>query len=105
MKCSRCGNYHPNPDCYVCWDHYGDPNASNCCEDSETPFDCVDEETKSLKYCHDFDIMATLESDIEDFEEVSPADIRKALLRRIKLLSDDELREAVGYVQTVNAVQ
>lgn len=60
--------------------------------------------TCPLKYCHDFDIMATLESNTEDFEKVSPADIRKALLRRINSLPDDELHEAVGHVQTVNAV-
>lgn len=59
---------------------------------------------KPTKYCHDFDIMATLESDIEDFEKVSPADIRKALLRRINSLPDDEIHEAVGHVQTIDAV-
>ena len=51
--------------------------------------------TYTLKYCHDFDIIATLESDIEDFEKVSPADIRKALLRRINSLPDDEIHEEI----------
>ena len=58
----------------------------------------------TLKYCHDFDIMATLVSTHEDFEKVSPANIRIALLRRINSLPDDELREAVGHIQTVDDV-
>lgn len=87
-----------------CWDYYGDPETSGCREDGEDALKRANEEAASLKYCHDFDILATLESNTEDFEKVSPADIRKALLRRINSLTDDELHEAVGHVQTVDAV-
>ena len=60
--------------------------------------------TSALKYCHDFDIMASLESYEEDFDKVTPYQIRAALRARIESLSDDELHEAVGHIQTVNAV-
>jgi hypothetical protein len=65
----------------------------------------ANKKTTSPVYCHGFGFVATLESDTDDFEEVPLADIRKALLRRINSLTDDELREAVGYVQTFEAVR
>ena len=51
-------------------------------------------------YTHDFDIVASVLSDHADFELVPASDIKDALLRRIHSLSEDEVKEAVGHVQT-----
>lgn len=61
----------------------------------------ANKKTTSPVYWHDFDIMASVASESEDFEKVSANAILEALLHRIESLSNDELKEAVGYIQTI----
>lgn len=52
------------------------------------------------KYIHDFDCVASVTNEIENFEDIDPEVLRQAMLKRINELQPDELREAFGHVDT-----
>lgn len=54
-----------------------------------------------MRYRHDFDIMFVVSSDKEDPDELTPQELRRACQARLDGLSDDEIREACGHVETV----
>lgn len=55
-----------------------------------------------MKFIHDFDLVASLKSEHEDFDDVPKEEIIAAMQSRLNALkrNPDEIREAFGHVQT-----
>jgi len=59
--------------------------------------------SKQKKYLHDFDFVASVTTECENFHDIPPEDLRDAMLNRIRSLRSQELSEAFGHVQTTEA--
>lgn len=52
------------------------------------------------QYIHDFDCLASITNENEDFDAIPPEQLRTAMLIRVLSLQTDEIREAFGQVRS-----
>jgi hypothetical protein len=53
-------------------------------------------------YLHDFDVAFCVRSNIEEWEDLAPADVLAALRIRVAELTEDEVFDAVGFINTIS---
>lgn len=53
-------------------------------------------------YLHDFDVAFCVNSNVAEWEDLAPTDVMAALRRRVEELTEDEVLEAVGFLNTIS---
>lgn len=52
-------------------------------------------------YLHDFDVAFCVKSNVAEWEDLAPADVLAALRRRVAELAEEDVFEAVGFLNTI----
>ena len=52
-------------------------------------------------YLHDFDVAFCVKSNVAEWEDLAPADVLAALRRRVAELTEEDVLEAVGFLNTI----
>ncbi len=52
-------------------------------------------------YLHDFDVAFCVKSNVAEWEDLSPSAVLSALRKRVAELTEDEVLEAVGFLNTI----